>query len=53
MGKQPPDGNFGGQRIEVDTSGHGGYWKDSSVSLHNQGKIIVGRPPVMSPKLAY
>ncbi|MFD7982044.1 alpha/beta hydrolase [Kitasatospora indigofera] len=53
LGKQPLDGNFGGQRIEVDTSGHGGYWKDSSVSLHNQGKIIVGRPPVMSPKLAY
>ncbi len=51
LGADPIDDAFGGQRFEVDTSGHSGYWDDGSDSLDNQGRIIVGKAPVTLPRL--
>ncbi len=51
LGADPVDDEFGGQRFEVDTSGHSGYWDDGSTSLDNQGRIIVGKPPTTLPRL--
>ncbi|KUJ64261.1 hypothetical protein ACZ90_56720, partial [Streptomyces albus subsp. albus] len=43
----PTDSEFGGNIMETDTKGHGGYWdykgSEPSVSLTNQAKVIVGR----------
>ncbi|MFJ9609674.1 alpha/beta hydrolase [Kitasatospora sp. NPDC101176] len=54
FGEGPQNGVFGGQRIQIDTSGHGGYWdmgpNGASESLDNQGRIIAGRPPTLAPK---
>jgi hypothetical protein len=38
----PSDEAFGGHRMDVDTSGHSGYWDKGSVSLQNQGAVVVG-----------
>ncbi|MGW4806361.1 hypothetical protein [Kitasatospora sp. NPDC004272] len=45
LGWDPTNGNFGGQTLKIDTSGHSGYWDPHSESLANQGKIIAGRTP--------
>ncbi|MEE1788905.1 alpha/beta hydrolase [Streptomyces sp. SP17BM10] len=50
LGDDPMIDRFGGNNFEVDTSGHSGYW-DGGKSLDNQGRIIVGRPPSIVPKL--
>ncbi|QKW23964.1 hypothetical protein HUT16_37145 [Kitasatospora sp. NA04385] len=45
LGPDPTRGGFGGQTLNIDTSGHSGYWDPDSRSLANQGKIIAGLPP--------
>jgi hypothetical protein len=39
----PSDEEFGAHRMEVDTSGHSGYWDEGSTSLKNQAAVVVGR----------
>lgn len=39
----PSDEAFGGHRMEVDTSGHSGYWDEGSTSLKNQARVVVGQ----------
>ncbi|MEV4612557.1 alpha/beta hydrolase [Kitasatospora sp. NPDC049258] len=51
FGAEPQSRPFGARRIEVDTSGHSGYWEPGSESLRNQGRIIAGRPPSTVPEL--
>ncbi|MER8185140.1 alpha/beta hydrolase [Kitasatospora sp. NPDC094015] len=51
FGAEPQSRPFGARRIEVDTSGHSGYWEPGSESLRNQGRIITGRPPTTVPDL--
>lgn len=29
--------------MDVDTSGHSGYWDTGSVSLNNQAAVVVGK----------
>ncbi|MFF2751854.1 alpha/beta hydrolase [Kitasatospora sp. NPDC058048] len=57
FGEGPQYGIFGAQRIQIDTSGHGGYWdmgaNGASESLDNQGRIIAGRPPTLAPKVPH
>ncbi|MFJ5119174.1 MULTISPECIES: alpha/beta hydrolase [unclassified Kitasatospora] len=50
LGPSPHIWGFGGNNIEIDTEGHGGYWNDRSTSLLNQAKIIAGLKPSTSPK---
>ncbi|MFB7382576.1 alpha/beta hydrolase [Kitasatospora purpeofusca] len=50
LGPSPHIVGFGGHNINIDTSGHGGYWADDSQSVINQGKIIAGRKPATTPK---
>ncbi|WP_406192358.1 alpha/beta hydrolase family protein [Kitasatospora sp. NBC_01560] len=50
LGPSPHIVGFGGHNINIDTSGHGGYWDDGSQSVINQGKIIAGRKPTTTPK---
>lgn len=50
LGRDPMLGGFGGNNLQVDTHGHSGYWDEGSVSLRNQGAIIVGKPPAEAPK---
>ncbi|MER5353380.1 alpha/beta hydrolase [Kitasatospora sp. NPDC002551] len=50
LGPSPHIAGFGGHNINIDTSGHGGYWDDNSESLMNQGKIIAGQKPTTGPK---
>lgn len=38
----PSDEAFGAHRMDVDTSGHSGYWDRGSLSLANQGAVVVG-----------
>ncbi|MET9617493.1 alpha/beta hydrolase [Kitasatospora indigofera] len=45
LGDDPMIENFGGNNINIDTSGHSGYWDRDSQSLLNQGRIIVGQRP--------
>ncbi|WP_030232888.1 hypothetical protein [Streptomyces sp. NRRL S-350] len=45
LGPSPHVAGFGGNNINIDTSGHGGYWDENSDSLKNQGRIIAGKPP--------
>ncbi len=33
---------FGAQRVDIGTSGHGGYWDRDSPSPKNQGAVVVG-----------
>ncbi|MFJ3641235.1 alpha/beta hydrolase [Streptomyces sp. NPDC090108] len=35
----PSDEAFGAHRMEVNMSGHSGYWDEGSVSLENQGRF--------------
>ncbi len=42
-GEEPTDAAFGGNRFEVDTRGHSGYWTENSASLRNQAFIVVGQ----------
>ncbi|MFD9692658.1 alpha/beta hydrolase [Kitasatospora sp. NPDC059088] len=53
LGNGPQYRDFDAQRIQIDTSGHGGYWDSgpggASESLQNQGRIIAGRPPTLAP----
>lgn len=39
----PSDESFGAHRMDVDTSGHSGYWDSGSTSLLNQANVVVGR----------
>ncbi|MFQ6146237.1 hypothetical protein ACLMNJ_24705 [Streptomyces seoulensis] len=39
----PSDEAFGAHRMHVNTSGHSGYWDEGSVSLENQGAVVVGK----------
>ncbi|WP_037855729.1 alpha/beta hydrolase [Streptomyces sp. NRRL S-340] len=39
----PSDEAFGGNRMEVNTSGHSGYWDEDSRSLQNQARVVVGQ----------
>ncbi|WP_330338071.1 alpha/beta hydrolase [Streptomyces sp. NBC_00557] len=39
----PSDEAFGGHRMDVDTSGHSGYWDEGSMSLKNQARVVVGQ----------
>ncbi|QKW27514.1 hypothetical protein HUT11_16365 [Streptomyces seoulensis] len=39
----PSDESFGAHRMDVDTSGHSGYWDTGSVSLNNQAAVVVGK----------
>ncbi len=39
----PSDEAFGGHRMDVDTSGHSGYWDPDSESLKNQASVVVGQ----------
>ncbi|MFE9488438.1 MULTISPECIES: alpha/beta hydrolase [unclassified Streptomyces] len=39
----PTDESFGAHRMDVDTSGHSGYWDDGSTSLENQSRVVVGQ----------
>ncbi|MFJ8821410.1 alpha/beta hydrolase [Streptomyces sp. NPDC102467] len=39
----PSDESFGAHRMDVDTSGHSGYWDADSVSLNNQAAVVVGK----------
>ncbi|MFE7563681.1 alpha/beta hydrolase [Kitasatospora sp. NPDC057500] len=50
LGPGPHTIGFGGNNLQTDTSGHGGYWDDGSQSVWNQGKIIAGKPPEVEPK---
>ncbi|WP_097238116.1 alpha/beta hydrolase [Streptomyces sp. 1331.2] len=54
LGDGPQYRDFDAQRIQIDTSGHGGYWDfgpgGASESLQNQGRIIAGRPPTLAPR---
>lgn len=50
LGRDPRSDVFGGHNIEIDTSGHSGYWDVDSTTLMNQGRIIVGADPVQAPK---
>ncbi|MEV6932198.1 alpha/beta hydrolase [Dactylosporangium sp. NPDC051485] len=43
-GTDPASAVFGGNVLNIDTSGHSGYWNQNSVSLASQGAIIAGRP---------
>ncbi|MET9182986.1 alpha/beta hydrolase [Kitasatospora aureofaciens] len=52
-GRAPYNSYFGGQNIQIDTSGHGGYWDSASQSLANQGRIIAGRPPTVLPTVPH
>ncbi|MGW2327142.1 alpha/beta hydrolase [Streptomyces sp. NPDC001700] len=36
----PNDRNFGATQMDVDTSGHSGYWDRDSQSLKNQAKVV-------------
>jgi hypothetical protein len=38
----PSDESFGAHRMNVDTSGHSGYWDEDSLSLKNQASVVVG-----------
>jgi len=38
----PSDEAFGAHRMDVDTSGHSGYWNRGSLSLQNQAAVVVG-----------
>ncbi len=57
FGEGPQYGVFGAQHIEVDTSGHGGYWDmgpgGASTTLDNQGRIIAGRAPTLAPTVPH
>ncbi|MFJ9951242.1 alpha/beta hydrolase [Kitasatospora sp. NPDC091207] len=50
LGPGPHNIGFGGHNLYTDTSGHGGYWDETSESLYNQGKIIAGKRPDVVPK---
>lgn len=50
LGPSPHIVGFGGHNINIDTSGHGGYWQDGSQSVINQGRIIAGQKPSTTPK---
>ncbi|MFI9329339.1 alpha/beta hydrolase [Kitasatospora sp. NPDC052868] len=50
LGPSPHIVGFGGHNIEIDTSGHGGYWDDKTQSMINQGNIIAGRKPTTTLK---
>ncbi|MEV6975157.1 alpha/beta hydrolase [Kitasatospora sp. NPDC093806] len=50
LGDDPMFEKFGGNNIQIDTSGHSGYWDENSQSLANQGRIIAGQPPNTVPK---
>ncbi|WP_171110004.1 MULTISPECIES: alpha/beta hydrolase [unclassified Streptomyces] len=39
----PSDEAFGAHRMDVDTSGHSGYWDHGSQSLWNQAAVVTGR----------
>ncbi|MET7288698.1 alpha/beta hydrolase [Streptomyces sp. NPDC005573] len=39
----PSDEAFGAHRMEVNTSGHSGYWDEGSKSLQNQARVVVGQ----------
>ncbi|MFQ6148412.1 alpha/beta hydrolase [Streptomyces seoulensis] len=39
----PSDEAFGAHRMDVDTSGHSGYWDQGSQSLKNQAAVVVGQ----------
>ncbi|MER6976531.1 alpha/beta hydrolase [Streptomyces carpinensis] len=39
----PSDEAFGAHRMDVDTSGHSGYWDEDSKGLKNQAAVVVGR----------
>ncbi|MER6300420.1 alpha/beta hydrolase [Kitasatospora sp. NPDC001539] len=56
-GRAPQNMYFGAQNIQIDTSGHGGYWDTgpgaASESLRNQGRIIAGRPPTVLPQIPH
>ncbi|MFC5667381.1 alpha/beta hydrolase [Kitasatospora misakiensis] len=52
LGDDPMFEGFGGNNIQIDTSGHSGYWDENSQSLANQGRIIAGQPPNTVPKEA-
>lgn len=39
----PSDESFGAHRMDVDTSGHSGYWTERSTSIKNQAAVVVGR----------
>ncbi|MFE2728407.1 alpha/beta hydrolase [Kitasatospora sp. NPDC059327] len=50
LGPSPHIVGFGGHNINIDTSGHGGYWNEESESVLNQGRVIAGQEPTTSPK---
>ncbi|MFI6153573.1 alpha/beta hydrolase [Kitasatospora sp. NPDC051170] len=50
LGRDPRSDVFGGHNIQIDTSGHSGYWDEGSITLMNQGRIIVGADPLQAPK---
>ncbi|OLZ62050.1 hypothetical protein AV521_43020 [Streptomyces sp. IMTB 2501] len=39
----PSDEAFGAHRMDVNTSGHSGYWDEGSQSLKNQAAVVAGR----------
>ncbi|MEH0973323.1 alpha/beta hydrolase [Micromonospora sp. CPCC 205546] len=41
-GPAPHEPEFGGNVLEVDTSGHSGYWAQNSQMLRSQAAVIVG-----------
>jgi hypothetical protein len=43
-GTDPASTVFGANVLDIDTSGHSGYWDQQSHSLASQGAIIAGRP---------
>jgi hypothetical protein len=42
-GEEPHKEGFGGNRFEVDTTGHSDYWRKDTLSLRNQAYIVVGQ----------
>lgn len=62
-GPEPADPDYGANRFETDTRGHGGYWRPDSQSLLNQAYIVTsqydrvtlvhGEPPGKPPALAH
>ncbi|MFE5586947.1 hypothetical protein [Kitasatospora sp. NPDC056531] len=58
LGDGPQYRDFDAQRIQIDTSGHGGYWDmgpngAASESLANQGRIIASRQPTLAPTVPH
>lgn len=39
----PTDESFGGKIMKSDSSGHTGFWDESSLSMRNQAAVIVGQ----------